>query len=446
MSVEKKLIIKGEIFNSILDAAITFNIHKTTLARRLRDGWTSEQAVGLEEKPKRIGNAKKVIYKGVTYVNLKHLAAAFDKNAEMMRRKLRDGKSLEQALTGRAEKRISANAKAIEFNGKSYPSIQTLIDEYHVKASVCSRRIKRGWTIEQALEIVEAPPRFRNFAGHARVTKWKSERNTITGVEPVPDADGYKIYLIRNAKSSKQYVGITIGSLKSRLKQHFSAARRGRKGALQNAIKFYGEENFTIELISNNAKSFEELQYLEINEIEKRDCIKNGYNTAYGGSLGTSKKITIQGKIFPSFAQAAEYYGVDATGFSLRVTKLKWTAEEAAGLVERDWNGKSKSIQIDGIEFSSIREAAIHFGKTVKLVYGRMEQGWTPKQAFDLESPPSTVKFSGKEVQVFGKTYNSITAAAKELGVSSEPFRLRIMKGISVEDAFRMARKRVINK
>jgi hypothetical protein len=54
----------------------------------------------------------------------------------MIRRKLRDGQTLDEALTERHEKRISANAKAIEFNGNSYPSIQTLVDEYHVKASV----------------------------------------------------------------------------------------------------------------------------------------------------------------------------------------------------------------------------------------------------------------------------------------------------------------------
>jgi hypothetical protein len=294
--------------------------------------------------------------------------------------------------------------------------------------------------MEQALGVEDAPPRFRNFEGHARDTKWKNERSTATGVEPVPDAEGYKLYLICNKKSPKQYVGITIGSLESRLKQHFSAARRGRKGALQNAINFYGEENFTIELISNNARSFDELQDLEINEIAKRDCIKNGYNSAYGGSLGTSKQITVDGRIFPSFAQAAEHYGIDVAVFSLRITRLKWTPEEAVGLIERNWSGKSKSIKVDEIEFASIRQAAIHFKKKVALVYARVEMGWTPKQALDLESPPQTAKFTGKGIQAFGKTYKSIAAAAKDLGISKEPFRLRMQKGLTAEEAFQQAR------
>lgn len=444
MSEGTKLVVNGKTYESLLDAAAHYKVNPSTLARRLRYGWTNEQAVGLEEKPTRIGSAKKVVYKGVTYPNLKHLAEAFGKNAEMLRRKIRDGHSVDEALTERVEKRISANAKAIEFNGKSYPSIQTLVDEYRVKASVFNRRIKRGWTMEQALDVVDAPPRFRNFEGHARDTKWKNERSTATGVEPVPDAEGYKLYLIRNKKSPKQYVGITIGSLDARLKQHFSAVRRGRKGALQNAINFYGEENFTIELISNNARSFEELQDLEINEIAKRDCIKNGYNSAYGGSLGTSKKITVNGRTFPSFAQAAEHYGIDVAVFSLRITRLKWTPEEAVGLIERNWSGKSKLMKVDDIEFGSIRQAAIHFGKKIALVYARLENGWTLKQALDLESSPKTVKFTGKEIHAFGKTYKSISAAAADLGISAEPFRLRMKRGLTSEEAFHLARKKEV--
>lgn len=88
MAEGTKLVVEGKTFESLLDAATHYKVNQTTLARRLRYGWTNEQAVGLEEKPKRIGSAKKVVYKGVTYPNLKHLAEAFGKNAEMLRRKI----------------------------------------------------------------------------------------------------------------------------------------------------------------------------------------------------------------------------------------------------------------------------------------------------------------------------------------------------------------------
>ena len=440
MGIEKEIVIQDKRYTSLLEAADEFRVHKSTLARRLRDGWTPEQAVGLAEKPKRIGSAKKVVYKGITYPNLKHLAEAFGKNAEMLRRKLRDGQTLDAALTKRADKKIRVDAKSIEFKGTLYPSIQMLVDKYQVKSSVFKKRIKRGWTVERALGIEEAPPRFRNFEGHARNTKWKNERTTATGVEPVPDIGGYKLYLIRNTKSPKLYVGITIGTLDKRLKQHFSSAKRGRKGALQNAINHYGEDCFSIELISNSASSFEELQDLEILEIAKRDCIRNGYNSAHGGSLGTSKNITVQGISFPSYAQAAEYYGVDATVFSLRIARLKWTPEQAAGLEDKQWKAKSKTLVVNGKTYSSIRQSAIELNKDIKLVYSRIEKGWTPEQALDVHKPPDSVKFTGKEITVQGKTYKSIAAAAAELGISAEPFRLRMLKGMTPEQALSTAR------
>ena len=82
--------------------------------------------------------------------------------------------------------------------------------------------------MEQALLLEPTPPRFRNFEGHARDQKWKVVRVAEGKVEPVPDAEGYKLYLVTNTVKGKVYVGLTITSLEHRLKQHFAAARRGR--------------------------------------------------------------------------------------------------------------------------------------------------------------------------------------------------------------------------
>jgi hypothetical protein len=443
MGVEKNIVIQGKCYTSLLEAADEFGVHKSTLARRLRDGWTPEQAVGLAEKPKRIGSGKKVIYKGQMYNSIKHLAETHGIHPATFKRKLLQGSTAQQVIEAKDAKRNSPAAKTISYKGMTYPSITSLTNAHDVNASQFVRRLQRGWNMEQALGYEPAPPRFRNFEGHARNTKWKNERTTATGVEPIPDAEGYKLYLIRNTKSPKQYVGITIGTLDKRLKQHFSSAKRGRKGALQNAINHYGEDCFSIELISNSASSFEELQDLEILEIAKRDCIRNGYNSAHGGSLGTSKSITVQGISFPSYAQAAEYYGVDATVFSLRIARLKWTPEQAAGLDDKHWKAKSKNFFVNGKTYSSIRQAAIEFNKNIKLVYSRIEKGWTPEQALGIHTPPESVKFTGKEIIVQGKTYKSIAAAAAELGIAAEPFRLRMLNGMTPEQALSKARKKV---
>ena len=93
-------------------------------------------------------------------------------------------------------------------------------------------------------------------------------------------------------------------------------------------------------------------------EIEKRDAIRKGYNTALGGSIGTSKAITISGKTYQSYAGAAEAYGVDPVIFALRVSRLKWTPEEAAGIVGKRWAGKSIPVVVAGKTYKSLAEAA----------------------------------------------------------------------------------------
>lgn len=170
-----------------------------------------------------------------------------------------------------------------------------------------------------------------------------------------------------STQNAKEYVGITIGRLEGRLRQHFASARRGRKSAFTNAIKKYGEAAFSIQLIRGDARSFAELQDQEIAEIHSRDCIRHGYNTAVGGSLGSSKSINVNGKTFPSRGQAAEFFGVDPTVFNLRLERLKWTPEEAAGVVEKSWKAKPEPVEVHGVKYKSFSAACRALGAKVTV-------------------------------------------------------------------------------
>ena len=130
--------------------------------------------------------------------------------------------------------RVNALAEAIDFEGKTYPSKDSLAKAHGTTWSVASRRILRGWNMRQALDLDPEPPRFRAHEGHASDTKWKHTRQILDKIEPIPDAEGYKIYLITNSVNGKQYVGLTIDTLTDRLKQHFAAARKGRKAPMPN--------------------------------------------------------------------------------------------------------------------------------------------------------------------------------------------------------------------
>lgn len=443
MAALKAIICQGTEYGSVLALAERFGAHASTVARRLRDGWSPEEAVGVHPKPKRKGHGTSVTYMGKSYPHLKALAEELGIDAKTFRARLARGYSLEDAVTGNMKPRVSGAADAIDFEGTTYPSKDSLAKAHGTTWSIASRRLLRGWSMRQALGLDPEPPRFRDHAGHARDIKWKNTRQSLVGVEPVPDAKGYKIYLVTNSQNGKQYVGLTIGTLQDRLKQHFASARGGRKAPLPNAIRKYGEDAFKISLIRSDALSYDELQEQEIQEIAIRDTIKNGYNIAIGGSVGITKPITIQGKRFGSRAQAAEHYGIDVSVFNLRISRLKWTPEQAVEIEERTWKGKEVEVVVNGTKYPSIRQAAIALGKDFRKVYDRYsEKGWTLEQALDLAPPPDTVKATGLELTAFGITYKSIAKAAEAHNINPESLRRRLVRGESPEAAISAAKSR----
>ena len=391
MSKKSPVICDGIKFEGINEFSNYYNFHPSTISRRLRTGWTPEQSVGLVNRKRATNKYLEVEYQGIIYPSIKHAAIAQGLNEKNVRaRILRGNYSLVEALNGELKDRVGSRSEPIIFNDIEYSSKESLAKHFNMSWRVVSKRIKRGWTMQQALGVVPEPPRFRNFEGHARNHKWKEVRYIdASNIEPVPDAEGFKLYLVSNTFNKKVYIGITITSLKVRLKQHFAASKTGRKSAFMNAIRKYGENAFKIELIRSDAKTFENLQLQEIEEIKSRDAIKNGYNTAVGGAIGTAKKITINGKAFFSRAQAAEYYDIDILKFNLRVSRLNWTPEQAAGLDSRTWTGKAIPISLNGVEYKSLSSIAKAYNVDYKMFYHRIKKkGWTADQALGLKEPP----------------------------------------------------------
>ena len=129
-----------------------------------------------------------------------------------------------------------------------------------------------------------------------------------------PDAPPgeFKIYQIICEENEKEYIGLTIQSLRDRLSGHFNEAFKTESSSkFHRAIRKYGKHNFTIHLIRCDAMNYKELGNQEVEEINKRNSINLGYNTSFGGDIGTSKKITVGPKLFISHITAAHYHNID---------------------------------------------------------------------------------------------------------------------------------------
>lgn len=105
------------------------------------------------------------------------------------------------------------------------------------------------------------------------------------------------IYLITNKVNSKTYIGKTTKSLQERFKRH-CYNHKTQNTYLYRAMRKYGIENFTIELL-------EETQSLNKQEIYWIKTLKPHYNMTIGGDGGDTSyspnyKLGMKNRIHPN--------------------------------------------------------------------------------------------------------------------------------------------------
>jgi hypothetical protein len=104
------------------------------------------------------------------------------------------------------------------------------------------------------------------------------------------------------------------------------------------------------------------------------------------------KSVSVEGKVFRSIAEAAKFYNINYGCFQARLVK-GWTAEEAAGVVQRKlepkkWRETGATVTVAGVKYGSLTSAAKQRGFTYSCVKKRVDNGLTIAQAFEVEPFP----------------------------------------------------------
>lgn len=89
------------------------------------------------------------------------------------------------------------------------------------------------------------------------------------------------VYKATNSTNGKSYIGFTK-NLAGRIRQHRFAARRGDRQHFPNALRKYGEQAFTWEVLCE-APTKAEAAKVETLLIAAFDTFENGYNSTTGG-------------------------------------------------------------------------------------------------------------------------------------------------------------------
>lgn len=138
----------------------------------------------------------------------------------------------------------------------------------------------------------------------------------------------FLVYKITNTINGKLYFGVTKCSLQKRWNEHkHSSLRNKKKTHLCLAIKKYGIDNFTIELVKNCLSDIEmynlEIEYIKTNRTNEREF---GYNNSKGGEKSSfGKTLTDETKLKISEYQTKRERmpHSETTKYSMRIAALK---------------------------------------------------------------------------------------------------------------------------
>ena len=116
------------------------------------------------------------------------------------------------------------------------------------------------------------------------------------------------IYCFTNLVNNKKYIGQSIRNDNTRYNNHMSAMKYEHNNEynspLHRAMRKYGIENFSYDILVQNIDDIELLNQLEVYYIQKNNSlVPNGYNIRVGGKNAPAPK-TVEQKIKLTWSQA----------------------------------------------------------------------------------------------------------------------------------------------
>jgi hypothetical protein len=153
--------INDKEYSNLKEAAHAHRINYKNFQCRIRKlGWTPEQAAELVPPPVSYpkASAKKIWFRGKQYNSHKELTKTFNISYSIFQSRLQNGRTVEESLDLIKRKVIWARSRPIEVNNKYFDTLTDACNYYGLKLPTVAGRLNRyRWTIEQAFEIDDPP-------------------------------------------------------------------------------------------------------------------------------------------------------------------------------------------------------------------------------------------------------------------------------------------------
>lgn len=191
----------------------------------------------------------------------------------------------------------------------------------------------------------------------------------------------YEVYKITNKVNGKIYIGITNKGAGNRFKQHLYETEHGSQFKIHRALRKYGKDNFSLEIIDfcNNAEELKEKEKYYISKYNSTDD-SVGYNMTEGGDGTFGRVQTEETKRKISEANTGRIISEETRQKLSEAGKVKSEKREAYRHSGKIGESRKKSIlQYDENgnfikEFSGVNQAGKETGIGVSLIISSLKR------------------------------------------------------------------------
>lgn|GEM_PF-3408540 len=347
----------GETYLSYADLADHYEIYEETIRKRIHAGWTMRQATELDDPPVVNKDGDHWKFGGYEFISTNELCEHFEIDPGTFKARLKAGWSILQACGA-----VDRAQNTYLFENNEYNSIKELAEAYNVPYERVSSRLKSGRSLAEAMSPEENPNRF--------------------GKKPI-EIDGIN-YLSLSQAAEK--LSLSSAKLRTRLQYLNPEKSKAKLVKLKKRTYKKKERNLVIE-----GKEFESIielsRHYKVSEGTIRSRLDRGEAIEKAVGLAaeeTTFPLEFDGQKFNTQKEIADYFGVKRATFAYRYNKANWSLSESLGLVKRDV--EIETVTVDGQEFPSISAVARHFGIQLVTFNGRLGRGWTLEEACNLKS------------------------------------------------------------
>lgn len=245
-------------------------------------------------------------------------------------------------------------------------------------------------------------------------------------------ATKYAIYAIKNTLTGQYYVGKSKQP-KQRRFQHIYDLKRGKHHSpkLQTAWDTQGGAGFQWKVLQVNIREADGHRW-EIFWISALDAYQCGYNMNDGSyNVSPPKPFTWNGVEYGSQSQAAKALGITPNAIRQRLAR-GYTSEKDMIFPKRRKSPRTVTCTWNGIEYESYAQASRALGITPSAFKQRVECGFTcdedVQQAIEKNRETHRTPCTWNNV-----SYPSLTSAAAAIGIPVYAMQYRIAKGYTCD-------------